>query len=47
MRAVFQKKGTIFENLGKYVQKSKNILKKKQSHVCDYRMHETARIYPD
>ena len=36
--AIFQKKGKIFENLGKNVNG--------QLHACDCRMHQTARICP-
>ena len=41
------KKGKIFENLEKNVKKIENISKKRQAHVCDYHMHETARRCPE
>ena len=45
MRAIFQKKGKIFKNLGKNVQNLK-IFEKRQPHACDYHMYETATICP-
>ena len=52
MRAIYQKtgktrtkKGKIFKIFDKTVQNLK-IFWKRQPHPCDYRVHETARIYP-
>ena len=52
--AIFQrkskKKDKKGQNIWKFEQKCKkfeNILKKREPHVCDYRIHETARMCPD
>ena len=45
MHAIFQKKGQKEQNIWKFGQKCTKF-EKGQSHVCDYCMHETARLCP-
>ena len=50
MRAIFQKKDKKGQNIWKFGQKCTRFGKYfeiGQPQACDYRMHETARIYPD
>ena len=46
MHAIFQKKRANYLKIWAKMNKTWKYFEKGQPHVCDYRMHETARICP-